>query len=67
MKRRLFVPISVMITLLFAGVALASDSDTDPIAPSEPEFRVGDQVNGGRVIEVSEDEIVVEFVDPAPR
>lgn len=67
MKRRLFVPISIVIATLFAGVALASSSDTDPVPTSENQFRVGDQVNGGRVIEVSGDEIVVEFVDPVPR
>lgn len=66
MKRKLFLPATVIITLLFAGVALA-DSNTDATLPVEPEFRVGDQVNGGRVIEVTRDEIVVEFVDRVRR
>jgi hypothetical protein len=58
-------PIGIVLCLFFGGVALANTaSDNGDAPPPEAELRVGDKVNGGRVIEVRPDEVVVRFEEP---
>lgn len=63
--KRWLASIGIVMAMFFGGVAVANGApDHEVPPPPETDFRVGDEVNGGRVIEVSGDEIVIEFTDP---
>lgn len=67
--KRLFVSIAIALGLMSGGVAAAYSSDANGSSPPpQANYRVGDPVNGGRIVEVNGEVIVVQFDEPvAPR